>query len=65
MELFYIELLSQMAGTCVYLQQLKAGKRAAEMDKECYITGKCVLKCTGCNLQVCLEMKTCNSEILL
>lgn len=31
------------------------GERAAEMDREEDITGKSVLKCTGCKLQVCLE----------
>lgn len=37
------------------------GERAAEMDREQGITGKSVLKCAGCKMQVCLEEKTCNS----
>lgn len=61
MGLCYMELLSQIAGACIRLQQVIVGERAAEMDREEDITGKSVLKCTGCKLEVYLEEKTCNS----
>jgi len=56
-----LELLSQAAGACVWLQQVVVGERPAEMGGEEDMTGKSVLKCAGCKLQVCLEEKTCNS----
>lgn len=55
MGLYFIELVSQMAGACIGLQQVIVGESAAEMDSEEDIAGKSVLKCTGCKLQVYLE----------